>query len=706
MQPLRGPRPSRALNWGTPVAEGNWSWSIEGGTITGQQKEVKFATKPGRFVIFERVQAIEGWASAGEVWVYTTIGSAPVTIPDISPPAGSYLTPARIRMNSPTSGAEVWYTVDGTEPAQSQGSSIRFVHDFCVSGVGNVTIKAKAFAAGMLASPTRTFTYTLTDVSPGNFSEVSKSQMDADASSSTLGWTPDKAINNLITPPVWHSENSEANRYTPGEWLRLDFGACAERWIGKVTYRPRSDYPHGTFTSYKIFVTSSSSTNPNDWGSPADQNTWTWPATWPPAAGTDEKTVVFGAPKKGRYVIFQRMGSLEGWASAGEVGVFVTGSKVEAPVVSPVYNLTEVTLTASTSTPGAQIYYTTDGTDPSSMGSSSTLYSVPVKTNAALTTKWKAIKSGYADSETTVYAIQKLPVPSFDPVSGTLTVNSTISITAPGGAQLKVLLPGPTLIDSSTWQVGTWGSQPGFLRIGADTENKIEMRKTPHGAEGKVWVAYNDANSDADGGWDSANVAIDKTKMYRFSVWVKKNDPTPATANGFTYLGCKASSVSALTGTAVDSVQTNPYFWYGQLPVNEWHLLVGHVYPSGYLGTTVSAKVYNSKGVALPGSAGVINEFRWLQNTSTTTHRSYLYYCTDPEIRQEFWNPRLEVVTSINDPIDVILAPTELSPKNLTLATAGNIPVQALSCKSGALASDVATSLTSGSSTWGNALTV
>ena len=83
---------------------------------------------------------------------------------------------------------------------------------------------------------------------------------------------------------------------------------------------------------------------------------------------------------------------------------------VEAPTASltpgSVEKGTEVTL--STTTSDATIYYTTDGTDPTT---SSNVYSGAITINEAVTIKAIAVKTGHADSAATSFAYTLLPIP-------------------------------------------------------------------------------------------------------------------------------------------------------------------------------------------------------------------------------------------------------------------------------------------------------
>jgi hypothetical protein len=94
-----------------------------------------------------------------------------------------------------------------------------------------------------------------------------------------------------------------------------------------------------------------------------------------------------------------------------------------------------------------------------------------------------------------------------------------------------------------------------------------------------IWdVTNQDADSNADGGWNSSFFPVDKTKKYRFSVWIKKpvtgyvggSDST----SGYTYLGVNGFNSSGsnigVRYTGSTGTTTNPYFY-----ATRWGSLVG-----------------------------------------------------------------------------------------------------------------------------------
>ena len=95
-----------------------------------------------------------------------------------------------------------------------------------------------------------------------------------------------------------------------------------------------------------------------------------------------------------------------------------------------------------------------------------------------------------------------------------------------------------------------------FNRIGLDSENLIEEGQTPFGDTDLLWRCGNDVASDADGGWNTDQFAIDNTQTYRYTTWVKR---TGDITNGSTYHGTQY--VTNLD----DTPNGNPYFWFGKI---------------------------------------------------------------------------------------------------------------------------------------------
>ncbi len=136
---------------------------------------------------------------------------------------------------------------------------------------------------------------------------------------------------------------------------------------------------------------------------------------------------------------------------------------VAAPVFSPVARAYDdpQDIAISTSTAGASIRYTTDGTTPTD--TNGTLYTAPVHVAASLTLKAVAYRAGWTTSLVTSgeYAIGPLvTAPAFSPVPGTYLDPQDIDISTPtAGASIRYTTDGSVPTDT----IGTLYTGPVHL---------------------------------------------------------------------------------------------------------------------------------------------------------------------------------------------------------------------------------------------------
>jgi len=147
-----------------------------------------------------------------------------------------------------------------------------------------------------------------------------------------------------------------------------------------------------------------------------------------------------------------------GWTDSDSVShVYDITGKVKTPVVNPVggtYTQAQnVTITCGT--PGAQIRYTLDETEPST---SSALYTGAINITSSATLTAKAFKTGWTDSDAVshVYDITgKVTTPVVNPVGGTYTDAQNVTITCETpGAEIRYTLDGSEPSTSSTLYTG------------------------------------------------------------------------------------------------------------------------------------------------------------------------------------------------------------------------------------------------------------
>lgn len=160
-------------------------------------------------------------------------------------------------------------------------------------------------------------------------------------------------------------------------------------------------------------------------------------------------------------------GTIRGNSLTVPVGGYATYSWGGSQVASPVFNpgagtyRSALTVAISTTTSGATIRYTTDGSNPSA--TNGTLYTSPIAVNASTTLKAIGTAAGLTDSavSTAIYTINLTPTqvaaPVFSPVGGTFASPVGVTITsATSGATIRYTTDG----SSPTATTGTIYSAP------------------------------------------------------------------------------------------------------------------------------------------------------------------------------------------------------------------------------------------------------
>jgi hypothetical protein len=204
----------------------------------------------------------------------------------------------------------------------------------------------------------------------------------------------------------------------------------------------------------------------------------------------------------------------------------------------------------------------------------------------------------------------------------------------------------PSSVDYSTWTVGQT-SATGWSRNGTTSENIILLKENPVNQTDIMWATLgNDTASNDDGGFNGSSVPVDKTKKYRFSLWIKREN----IGNGRTYFGCAWNTVSNLGAGEV--LNGNPYFtnYISSEKSNigeQWVLIIAHVHPTGYTGGTDTVSgFYDVNGNKI---SSISTDYKWLTTTTTSLTRAYLFYSTSTTERQYFYRPRIDLLDG-NEP--------------------------------------------------------
>lgn len=260
----------------------------------------------------------------------------------------------------------------------------------------------------------------------------------------------------------------------------------------------------------------------------------------------------------------------------------------------------------------------------------------------------------------------------------------------------------PNILNYSSWTVGTGTVNndttkygvTNFTANGQASENVRVTETDPFGyTNSVVWKGFSlESSANGEGGWDTGNFAIDNGKMYRFTVWTKRDGMTvgPTNSGAFyhghyarTSTGTLTFSVSKTDG----SLTSNPYFHVTNNPntstiasisppnlggIDVWTMVVGHVWSTDTSiqttlpGTSVNGLANNGNhpdsGVwIVSGKIGNLNgvDRFWYNSVVIAQHRSYLYYSSDITATQSFIYPRVDIVDGLEPSIQELLAGPE-----------------------------------------------
>ena len=222
-----------------------------------------------------------------------------------------------------------------------------------------------------------------------------------------------------------------------------------------------------------------------------------------------------------------------------------------------------------------------------------------------------------------------------------------------------------TVLITDTTHTQTGGAQDISRRYGTANANRVQRMDNPWGDAELVWRAVNHSTNrtasvyNPNGGFYTAYFPVDRTKLYRFSVWVNR---VAATETGTVYFGPQLSSGSVTT-KSTGAANTNPYFatpdpaaaaFAGK--TNTWVLVAGHIHPNG---TATGAQHPNSGWYTLTGGgntyAPITEDFIWGSDATDSLLRTFLYGSDIAGTEIRFVRPRIDLVDGSEPSIEDLL---------------------------------------------------
>lgn len=397
-----------------------------------------------------------------------------VAKPTFTPTGGSYSSVEMVAMSSTTSGATIRYTTDGTTPTSTAGT----IYSSALAISQTTMLKAIAYKSGMTDSAVASATYTIQPLVKNRISDVwsvddgylvslssakvaivaSGVYSDGSIYVSESDRTCGMKVLNAGTVNLWDNltiTGSTGTDVVTGEKILRATAVTRGANTPLVTLGIGNTaiVPSGRLVRVwgrVIGVTPGCLTIDDGSGSPVNVETdgLVTPLTWIPSLG-DYISATGPAGMMSGKVTAVRV------RNQSDIQDCV---KCSPPSFSPApgaYAWPQA-VTISSNTGGANIIYTTDGTDPGE--TNGLAYSGPVSVDQNMTLKAVACKSGLADSTITSgnYTIN-CAAPTFNPGGGVYGAAQTVTIgTTTSGASIRYTTDGTTPSDT----VGTVYSSP------------------------------------------------------------------------------------------------------------------------------------------------------------------------------------------------------------------------------------------------------
>ena len=353
-----------------------------------------------------------------------------VATPTFTPAGGTYTSPQSVAIADATPGATIYYTTDGSTPTTASPA-----YGGAILVTQTTTIQAMATAGGMTNSAVASATYAiLQQVATPTFSPAAGTytlSVTVTISDSTAGaaihYTTDGSTPTTASPvysgPILVTQTTTIQAMAAAGGMADSAVASATYTILQQVATPTFSPAAGTYTS-SVIVTISDSTAGATIHYTTDGST---PTTSSP--------VYTGSITVAQTTTIKAMATAGGMAnSAVASATYTIVQQVATPAFSPAAGTytSSVTVTISDSTAGATIYYTTDGSTPTT---ASPVYAGSVTVTQATTVKAMAAASGMTNSAvaSAPYTI-RVATPTFSPGGGTYSGPRSVSIsdTTPG----------------------------------------------------------------------------------------------------------------------------------------------------------------------------------------------------------------------------------------------------------------------------------
>jgi len=537
--------------------------------------------------------------TSAEQWEFVPVNAVAAT-PAFSPAAGTYASAQTVTISDATSGATIYYTTNGTTPTTASST-----YSSAITVSANETLEAIATASGYTASSVGSAAYVINGPAatpgfspaagaygPAQSVTISDATAGATIYYTTNGTTPttsSSTYSSAIT--VSATETLEAIAVAP-LYMTSSVGSAAYT-INGAAATPGFSPAAGTYSSAQTVTITDATSGTTIY--------YTTNGTTPTTASTTYSSAITVSATETVEAIATASGYSQ--SAVGSAAYTINGA-VATPTFSPAagtYSSAQ-TVTISDATAGATIYYTTNGTTPTTASST---YSSAITVSVTETLEAIATKAGYSNSAvgSAAYTINgAAATPGFSPAAGTYNSAQTVTITdATSGATIYYTTNGTTpTTASSTYSSAITVSATETLKALATHSG---YSNSAVGSAVYTLKAATPGFNPAAGTYSSAQTVTITDATSGASIYYTTNGSTPTTA----------SSVysSAITVSATETLKA----------------LATH---SGFSNSAVGSAVYTLQA-ATPGfspAAGTYSSAQTVTITDATSGAS-IYYTTN-----------------------------------------------------------------------------
>jgi len=373
--------------------------------------------------------------------------------PTFSVAAGSYTSTQSVTLSDAVAGATIYYTTNGTTPTTSSA-----VYTSGIAVNATETIEAMAVATGYNSSAVASAAYTLTLptatptflVPDGTYPSAQSVGLSVATPGAVIYYTTNSTA--PTTASTVYSGPIAVNSTTTIEAIAVAPGYLTSKLAGSrytillPAATPVFSVAGGAYTSIQSVTLSSTTTGAKIY--------YTTNGTTPSTSSTLYSGTITVSATQTIEAIAVATGYSNSATATARYTVTLTAAKPAFSLVGGTY-LTSEPVTLSDATPGATIYYTTNGTAPTT---SSSVYTAPITVTSTETIEAIAAESGYVTSGVVGAKYTIIPTavrPTLSLAGGTYTTVQSLTLTdATAGTTIYYTTNGTTPTTSSAVYTG------------------------------------------------------------------------------------------------------------------------------------------------------------------------------------------------------------------------------------------------------------